>query len=55
MVLDGLDEFREHLGGGLTVLMLRDVGAGADVSRMDIALVGSCIDELRAIWQKQHA
>jgi 3-dehydroquinate synthase len=30
-VLDGLDEFREHLGGALTILMLRSIGAPFDV------------------------
>jgi 3-dehydroquinate synthase len=48
-VLDGLDEFREHLGGELTVLMLQDVGRGVDVHRIDPALVGMCIDELSAL------
>jgi 3-dehydroquinate synthase len=55
MVLEGLDEFREHLGGELTVLMLQDIGQGVDVHRMDSVLVGGCIDTLRGIWQKQHA
>ena len=30
-VLGGLDEFREHLGGSLTILMLRSIGAPFDV------------------------
>jgi 3-dehydroquinate synthase len=30
-VLRGLDEFREHLGGSLTILMLRSIGAPFDV------------------------
>ena len=46
-VFDGLDEFREHLGGELTVLMLHDIGRSADVHRLDLELVGQCIDELR--------
>jgi 3-dehydroquinate synthase len=46
-VLAGLDEFREHLGGELTLLMLRDIGRGTDVHEVDCALVESCIDELR--------
>jgi 3-dehydroquinate synthase len=46
-VLDGLDEFREHLGGELTLLMLRDIGVGTDIHRIDPLLVGQCIDELR--------
>jgi 3-dehydroquinate synthase len=48
-VLDGLDEFREHLGGELTVLMLQDVGQGVDVHRIDPVIVGDCIDELRGL------
>jgi 3-dehydroquinate synthase len=31
MVLKGLEEFREHLGGQLTVTMLRGIGAGVEV------------------------
>ena len=49
-VFDGLDEFREHLGGELTLLMLQDIGLGTDVHRIDLALVGACIDELRSCW-----
>ncbi|RPJ35745.1 MAG: 3-dehydroquinate synthase [Verrucomicrobiaceae bacterium] len=51
MVLEGLDEFREHLGGELTVLMLQGIGQGVDVHRIDPAIVGGCIDELRGLWQ----
>jgi 3-dehydroquinate synthase len=47
-VLAGLDEFREHLGGRLTVLMIRDVGAGVDVHEIDPEIYGRCIDEARA-------
>lgn len=52
-VLEGLDEFREHLGGELTVLMLREIGQGVDVHRVDPALVGECIDELRGRWENR--
>ena len=48
-VLGGLDEFREHLGGELTVLMLKEIGVGMDVHWIDPEIVGSCIDELRGI------
>ena len=48
-VFDGLDEFREHLGGELTLLMLQDIGVGTDVQWIDPALVGECIDELRCM------
>ena len=50
-VLDGLDEFREHLGGQLTVLLLAEVGRGIDVHEIDEALLGDCINELRTRWE----
>jgi 3-dehydroquinate synthase len=46
-VLDGLDEFREHLGGDLTVLMIENIGRGVDVHRIDEAVLAGCIDRLR--------
>jgi 3-dehydroquinate synthase len=50
-VLDGLDEFREHLGGELTVLLLKDLGVGTDVHQFDEKLLGECINELRTRWE----
>ena len=50
-VLDGLDEFREHLGGQLTVLLLEDVGRGIDVHQFNEVLLGECINELRTRWE----
>jgi len=38
-VLLGLNEFREHLGGRLTVMLLRDIGKGEEVHEIDIALL----------------
>ncbi len=46
-VFEGLDEFREHLGGGLTVLMLRKIGEGVDVHGIEHEIMCACIDELR--------
>lgn len=43
----GLEEFREHLGGRLTVLQLRDLGRGEDVHEMDEEILDACIEELR--------
>ncbi len=34
-LLRGLSEFREHLGGRLTVMMLRAIGQGADIHTID--------------------
>ena len=46
-VFKGLDEFREHLGGQLTVLLLKDIGKGEDVHDMDRNLLEECIDWLK--------
>ena len=46
LVLEGLDEFREHLGGDLTVLMLEDVGRGRDVHEIDGNRMTRCIEQL---------
>lgn len=46
-VFDGLEEFREHLGGRLTVLLLKAPGVGVDVHEMDEALLEGCIVELQ--------
>jgi 3-dehydroquinate synthase len=46
-VFDGLEEFREHLGGRLTVLLLTAPGVGIDIHEMDEALLESCIVELQ--------
>ena len=35
LLLDGLREFREHLGGELTITLLRDIGVGEEVHWMD--------------------
>jgi 3-dehydroquinate synthase len=46
-VFHGLEEFREHLGGQLTVLMLKDLGEGFDVHELDEACLDSCMEELK--------
>ncbi len=38
-VLAGLQEFREHLGGELTITLLSEIGVGVEVHEMDEALV----------------
>lgn len=47
-VLDGLREFREHLGGELTITLLQDIGRGVEVHEMNEALVRESIDWLEA-------
>jgi 3-dehydroquinate synthase len=46
LLLDGLEEFREHLGGELTITLLRDIGRGEEVHEIDAALMRECILEL---------
>ena len=38
-LLEGLDEFREHLGGRLTITLLRNLGEGIEVHEMDNAQI----------------
>jgi 3-dehydroquinate synthase len=38
-ILQGLEEFREHLGGRLTIMLLVDIGKGEEVHEMDISLL----------------
>ncbi|MBI4622603.1 MAG: 3-dehydroquinate synthase [Verrucomicrobia bacterium] len=47
-MLDGLEEFREHLGGQLTIPMIRGPGQRLDVHEMDGPTVKASLDELRA-------
>lgn len=53
-VLQGLREFREHLGGTLHITLLRDIGDGVEVNEMDEALVLQSIHWLRDRYER-HA
>jgi 3-dehydroquinate synthase len=48
-VLGGLDDFREHLGGDLTITLLRGIGRGVEVHEMDEAKVVRALD-----WMREH-
>jgi 3-dehydroquinate synthase len=45
-VLQGLQEFREHLGGRLTIMLLTDIGAGKEVNEINTDLVIRAAKEL---------
>jgi 3-dehydroquinate synthase len=47
LVLEGLREFREHLGGELSVTLLREIGRGEEVHTMDEAEILHAIAWLR--------
>lgn len=38
-VIEGLNEFREHLGGKLTIMLLTAIGKGKEVHALDISLL----------------
>ena len=46
-VFNGLEEFREHLGGELTVLLLKETGVGVDMHEIDEAIWEECAEELK--------
>lgn len=48
LLLDGLREFREHLGGALTICLLTAIGAAGDVHHLDEAVITACLQRLAA-------
>ena len=46
-LLDGLEEFREHLGGRLTIMLLHAIGQGREVHTMDPDLIRAAARVLR--------
>lgn len=46
-LMEGLREFREHLGGKLTIMMLREIGRGENVHQLQEALIGRCVEMLK--------
>ena len=46
-VLNGLEEFREHLGGDLTITLPLKLGQGFEVHEMNLPVVVESIYELR--------
>lgn len=45
-LLHGLTEFREHLGGELTIMLLEGIGKGIEVHKVDFDLYREAIDKL---------
>jgi 3-dehydroquinate synthase len=46
-ILSGLEEFREHLGGELTITLLKEIGCGVEVHEMNQPKINEAIQELR--------
>jgi 3-dehydroquinate synthase len=49
-VLQGLNEFREHLGGKLTIMLLQSIGKGVEVHELDTELLKKCSQ-----WLQQYS
>jgi 3-dehydroquinate synthase len=47
VILKGLEEFREHLGGELTITLLEAIGRGVEVHEMNLPKVRDAITELQ--------
>lgn len=51
----GLEEFRQHLGGELTITMVDQVGSPVDVHVIDYGEMGAAIDELIELSRGENA
>ena len=47
VLIEGLEEFREHLGGCLTITLLKSIGSGFEVNEMNVPKVLKSIHELQ--------
>ncbi len=54
-ILDGLEEFRQHLGGQLTIMLLSELGRGVEVHEMRPALIGQSIDLVKSLSMEPTA
>ena len=53
-LIKGLQEFQEHLGGQLTITLLKALGKGEEVHEMDHELIHQAIDLLKSYNQTQN-
>lgn len=53
VVLNGLEEFREHLGGELTITLLEEIGKGVEVHKINIPKMLKAMYELKARHEKR--
>ena len=55
ILFDGLEEFRQHLGGELTITMIDQPGRPLNVNMIDYVEMGAAIDELIEISSGENA
>jgi len=53
-LFDGLEEFREHLGGRLTITLIERIGRAVDVHEMDRARLADAIDQLASMTTRER-
>jgi len=46
IILEGLEEFREHLGGQLTITLIQGIGEGIEVNAMDREEILASVEDL---------
>lgn len=54
VLLKGLEEFREHLGGQLTIMLLEELGKGVEVHEMDTELILQAVEKLKMFQLKRQ-
>ena len=52
ILFEGLQEFREHLGGELTIMLLKGIGQGVEVNSIDGELMKESIAILAQTQQE---
>ena len=53
LLYDGLSEFQEHLGGELTIMLLKDIGEGIEVNVVELPLYQKAVSMLDSFIEKR--
>src|SRR5690606_36267037 len=53
-LIKGLQEFQEHLGGQLTIMLLKALGKGEEVHEMDHELIHQSVDLLKSFNKEEN-
>lgn len=54
-LFQGLEEFREHLGGQLTIMLLEGIGKGIEVNDIDVEIMHEAISALKRYDQSKNS
>jgi len=49
VILEGIEEFREHLGGELSITLLKEIGTGVEVHKIDLDIMRSSLNCLKGL------